>query len=184
MRRRSTSLSITDPARRLSVDVLIEDPGWSDALDDAAGLCRRAAVAAWHGADGAAAGEASMCVLLANDDRVRELNRRFRAVDAPTNVLAFVAATAAERARAWRSRQPVMLGDVVVALGVVRREAAVDGKPLADHLSHMVVHGMLHLIGYDHHSDADAFAMERLEARVLDSLGVADPYAIDNGFVP
>ncbi len=106
-------------------------------------------------------------VLLANDEAVKDLNDRFRAKSAPTNVLSFPApATAAPH-----------LGDIVLAYGVCAREALAQGKPLSHHLMHLTAHGVLHLLGYDHETDADAEGMEALEREILAGLGVPDPYA-------
>ena len=101
---------------------------------------------------------------------MRALNARWRGLDKPTNVLSFPAA-APERL----GETPV-LGDVVVAFETMAREADDEGKALADHFRHLVVHGFLHLLGFDHRSDAEAEAMEALERRILARLGVADPY--------
>lgn len=113
----------------------------------------------------AEAGEIS--VLLTSDEAVRALNAEFRGKDAPTNVLSFPAA---------QSARP-HLGDIALAYGVCVREARAQGKPLAHHLMHLTVHGVLHLLGYDHHTDAEAEAMEGIERAVLFKLGVPDPYA-------
>jgi probable rRNA maturation factor len=160
---------------------MIRSADWTAALPGAEAVCRRAALAAWRDA---AAGPASACVVLTGDGTVRDLNRRFRRTDRATNVLSFEATAAEDRARAWAAGQPVLLGDVVVAFGTVRREAVEGDRTLADHLSHMVVHGTLHLLGYDHVADADAAVMERLEVDILDTLGIADPYAGGNGGPP
>jgi len=119
---------------------------------------------------------AELSLVLGDDALVRGLNRLYRRKDAPTNVLSFPALTDAERARARKPGRPALLGDVVVAFETSRREAAALGKPLADHLAHLVVHGTLHLLGYDHALARDAARMERLEAAVLAGLGIADPY--------
>jgi probable rRNA maturation factor len=97
--------------------------------------------------------------------RQQALNARFRGKDAATNVLSFPAPGA-----------DAGLGDVALALGVCEREAAEQGKTLADHLTHLTAHGVLHLLGYDHESDAEAEAMEARERAILAGLGVADPY--------
>lgn len=149
------------------IDVEIEAGDWSKALPDAVGLVERAAAAALAGAG--QAGE--VAVLLTDDEAVRDLNARFRGKDAPTNVLSFPAPENPEG----------LLGDIALALGVMVREAAEQGKPLADHLQHLVIHGVLHLIGYDHETDGDAERMESLERQLLAGLGVPDPYAGDEG---
>jgi probable rRNA maturation factor len=101
---------------------------------------------------------------------VRALNRRWRGRDSATNVLSFPSGETGAGGRA------VLLGDVVLAYETVAREAAAQGKTLADHLAHLVAHGVLHLLGFDHAEDAEARRMESLERRVLARLGVADPY--------
>jgi probable rRNA maturation factor len=124
------------------------------------------------GAAAPSAGEISL--LLADDATVRALNRTWRGRDAPTNVLSF---PAGEPGAPAPSGPPTpLLGDIVLAQGVVVAEAQAQGKPLRHHVTHLVVHGILHLIGYDHEQDRDATIMEGLERRVLDRLGIPDPY--------
>ncbi|RAK67906.1 rRNA maturation RNase YbeY [Phenylobacterium kunshanense] len=131
-------------------------------------LARGAALAALD-AEGAA--HEGVTILLADDEAVRDLNARFRSKDSPTNVLSFPA-----------PRNPEFhLGDIALAYGVCAREAAEQGKPLAHHLQHLVAHGVLHLLGYDHIGDDEAEAMESLERAVLAGLGVPDPYAAGEG---
>ena len=110
----------------------------------------------------------SLTVLLAGDDRLRELNLRFRKKDKPTNVLSFPAPDGADG----------YLGDVALALGVAAREARNTGKDLADHVLHLTVHGVLHLLGYDHRTSGEARTMEGLEIAILHELGVANPYTL------
>lgn len=112
-------------------------------------------------------------VRLADDAAQQRLNRDWRGIDRPTNVLAF---PAWERGAPLPAEAPLLLGDVVLAFETVAREAEAQGKPLADHLSHLVVHGVLHLLGYDHVTEAEAVAMEALETTILARLGVPDPY--------
>ncbi|HKO07168.1 MAG TPA: rRNA maturation RNase YbeY [Alphaproteobacteria bacterium] len=167
---------------RIEIEVSVACARWRRALADAPRLARAAAAAALAAArrEGAQVPSAAELSLVLGDDAlVRGLNRLYRRKDAPTNVLSFAALTDAERARAARARKPgrpALLGDVVVAFETSRREAAALGKPLADHLAHLVVHGTLHLLGYDHALARDAGRMERLEAAVLAGLGIADPY--------
>jgi len=150
----------------LEVDVSISCPAWTAALPGAQDLCRDAALAAFLvAAPDVAWAEASL--LLTDDAMVRDLNRTYRGQDKPTNVLAF---PGLDDARAPGA--PTMLGDVVVAFETTTAEAARSHTALADHLSHLVVHGILHLLGHDHETDADAERMEGLESRVLASLGV------------
>ena len=163
------------------VDVLIQTSGWTRELASAAMVCRRAARTAWaHGAPTRLkrrAATSELSILLTGDRAIRGLNRTYRGQDKATNVLSFPAGddTAPGKARA-RIRE-LILGDVVVAYGTVAREARQAGKSLKDHLSHMVVHGVLHLLGYDHETAPDAETMERLEIKILSQLGVDDPYA-------
>lgn len=149
------------------IDVEVEDDAWAQALPDAAILTRAAGDAAL--ASQGREGEVS--VLLTDDAAVRDLNDEFRGKDQPTNVLSFPATENPEG----------FLGDVALAYGVCAREAAEQGKALADHLQHLVVHGVLHLLGYDHEDDAEAEGMEALERTILAGLGIADPYAAEQG---
>lgn len=155
----------------LTVDVTIESPEWTSMLPDVEAAAREAAQVAWSEAPGGAVGPAEISILLADDATVRALNRRHRGQDTPTNVLSFPIGDAD-----GGSAMPVMLGDVVLASGVVAREASVQGKPVDAHLRHLVVHGVLHLLGYDHETDPDAKSMESLEVEILEKLAVPNPY--------
>ena len=114
-----------------------------------------------------------LCINLADDACQQRLNRDFRGRDLPTNVLAFPAWAPGETPA---SDAPLLLGDVVLAFETVAREAEEQRKPLAAHLSHLTVHGVLHLLGYDHLVPDEALRMEALESSILASLGVPDPY--------
>jgi len=146
------------------IDVEIEDEAWTATLPDAVLRARGAALAALASEDAADEG---VTILLTDDASVAELNVQFRQKDGPTNVLSFPAAQNPER----------HLGDLALAYGVCAREAAEQGKSLSHHLQHLTVHGVLHLLGYDHIGDDEAEAMEGLERAVLAGLGVPDPYA-------
>jgi probable rRNA maturation factor len=137
-------------------------------LPDAADLARRGARAALAG-EGATGGVA---ILLTDDAAVRALNARFRHRDAATNVLSFPGISQGPTAGGH-------LGDIALAFGVCAREAAEQGKPLAHHLTHLVIHGVLHLLGYDHQESAEAERMESLERALLKVLGAPDPYAAE-----
>jgi probable rRNA maturation factor len=130
----------------------------------------RAAVGAALRAVGLDARRALFSVVLADDATVRALNRRWRRRDRPTNVLSF------PQRRQHQESGPPLFGDVVLAGGVVRREAREQAKPLASHASHLIIHGVLHLLGHDHHGSREAREMERLEVKALAALGIADPY--------
>jgi probable rRNA maturation factor len=145
------------------IDVEIEDAAWTEALPDAEALALEAADATL--ASEGAVGE-GVTLLLTDDATIRDLNRRFRQRDQPTNVLSFPAPQNPER----------FLGDIALAYGVCAREAQEQSKPLKHHLQHLVAHGVLHLLGYDHESDAQADEMENLERAVLAGLGIPDPY--------
>jgi probable rRNA maturation factor len=154
---------------------------WANALPDAEDVAVRAAEAAYAAAGPAAAalaarGPVEIAVVLADDAEVRALNARWRGIDKPTNVLSFPTLDP-DTLAAQPAGMPVLLGDVVLAFETCAREAAQQGKGLSQHLSHLVVHGTLHLLGYDHETDEDAEVMEPLETRVLAGLGIADPYA-------
>lgn len=144
------------------IEVEIEDDGWRAALAEAGTLAEAAAQAALS----AGRADGDLVILLTDDEAVRELNARFRGRDAATNVLSFPAGEGAG----------AHLGDLALALGVCVREAEAQNKPLAHHLSHLVVHGVLHLLGRDHEIDAEADAMEGEERAILAGLGVPDPY--------
>jgi probable rRNA maturation factor len=118
--------------------------------------------------------DAEVAVMLTDDAGIRALNRDWRGFDKPTNVLSFPAPSPPGRIEA---NAPRMLGDIAIAYETVQREAEAEHKPFAHHLSHLAVHGFLHLIGYDHETDADAEAMEDLERTILARLDIPDPYA-------
>ncbi|WP_373504973.1 rRNA maturation RNase YbeY [Aestuariivirga sp.] len=152
----------------LSIDV--EDEAWS-ALPDLEHLSRAAVAAGLTGA-GAKAEGIEVALLFTDDKAIAEINAEWRGKDAPTNVLSFPA-PADIPIPAGETRP---LGDVVLAYGVVAREAADQGKTLRDHTTHLILHGVLHLLGYDHEDDEEAEEMERLEAGILKGLGISNPY--------
>ena len=117
--------------------------------------------------------DADVSVRIVDEAEMRALNREYRGQDKPTNVLAFPAGDAGF----LPPGEIPLLGDVVVCAAVVVREAEEQGKPLEHHWAHMLVHGTLHLLGYDHVGEEQAEAMEALERRILDQFGIADPYA-------
>jgi probable rRNA maturation factor len=144
----------------LDISVVLAAPGWRAAVKRPEALVRRAAEAALReaGASGA------VTVLLTDDHAVKRLNSHHRAKVKPTNVLSFPAGL------------PGQLGDVALALGVVRREARDAGRRTATHLAHLVAHGALHLAGHDHIAAGEARRMERAEARVMRRLGLPNPW--------
>ena len=158
------------PPPDLEVDVAEPSGLWTEALPGARGLCRDAARAAYH-ANAGDHPDAEVSIVLANDEFVRGLNRDYRNQDKATNVLSFPAGPGTQPEHAIR-----LLGDIVVAYETAAGEAASEGKTLGDHLCHLVVHGMLHLLAHGHRTAPAAKAMEKLEIDVLAGLGIASPY--------
>lgn len=164
----------------IEADVQIVAGDWRSLTDDPKAVARRAVAAIGAFRDAAAsenglradrAGE--VCIALSDDARLQALNRDHRGRDRPTNVLAFPASgPTAPGGTAF-------LGDVVLACETVKREAEAQKKPFNHHMSHLIVHGTLHLLGYGHDTDRDADLMETREAAILSRLGIPDPYAND-----
>ncbi|MBC2837185.1 rRNA maturation RNase YbeY [Paragemmobacter straminiformis] len=164
------------------VDSVIEDARWE--AFGLAPLAERACVAAL--ADlGLPPTGFSVVVMGCDDARIAELNADFRGKPQPTNVLSWpseeraaeVFGDAPDLPEAGEADDPVELGDIAIAYETCAREAAEQGKPMADHVTHLLVHGLLHCLGYDHVDDADAAVMEATEVRILASLGLSDPYS-------
>lgn len=175
----SPSPASPDDADAALCDVLHLAGEWESALPDAEALLARAATAALDGLPAAArpSGPAEVSLVLADDAHVRDLNRDYRGKDKATNVLSFAAGD--DAAMPDVPGAPVLLGDVVLALETLTAEARAQGKTLADHAAHLSVHGVLHLLGYDHELGAEAAAeMEALEIAILAGLHIADPYAV------
>ena len=147
-----------------AVDLIVEDEAW-DRLTGKTALAETSIAAAQCEIDDLLPGV--VAVLLTGDEAVARLNQSFRGKEGPTNVLSFPASEHADN----------HLGDIAVAWGVVEREAAEKRISVEDHLRHLIVHGFLHLQGYDHQDDDEAEHMEDLERRALARLGVSDPYA-------
>ncbi len=153
-------------------EVLVVADGWQSE-PDAEAVIQRAIAAAAEIAD-ADTGEAELAVMLTDDAGIRTLNNNWRGIDKPTNVLSFPALP--PTGPAGPDDAPRMLGDIAIAFETTRSEADDEQKPFDHHLSHLAVHGFLHLIGYDHEADDDAEAMEALETEILAQLGIPDPY--------
>ena len=157
------------PSRRASapsIDIAVASPLW-DAQPLAAQTVRDA-IAAAAAALATPSGEVS--IVLTDDASIAKLNRDWRGIDKPTNVLSFPAAKPSVQG------PPPLLGDVIVAYETLAREAAEEGKPFLHHLAHLVVHGYLHLLGYDHQTDSEAGAMEGLESKIMLLMNMPDPY--------
>lgn len=168
-------------AARLRTDVRMDHESWRAAIPDAEKLSRKAVRKAWamgrkaldssHVLSGKLPGPIEVSVLLSDDKTVRALNRDHRNKDKATNVLSFPGETEMSFPGA-----EVLLGDVILAWQTVTKQAQRDDKPVADHMMHLVIHGVLHLLGYDHECEEDAAVMEQLEVNCMASLGLSDPY--------
>lgn len=161
-------------------EILISDPKWNDVTTDDQ-LVRFVDAGLAAALPTVLSGRiAALSIELANDARVAALNRRFRGKPGPTNVLSFPAHEAHRLDEALEDAppgMPIALGDIILAYETVEREARAQGKSVADHLAHLVIHGLLHCLGHDHQDDDEAEAMEALEIRILAGLGVKDPYS-------
>jgi probable rRNA maturation factor len=157
-----------------ATEVLVVADCWA-AEPDADAIIHRAIEAAAAMIDTDTA-DAELAIMLTDDAGIRTLNQNWRGIDKPTNVLSFPALQPPEGADE-PDDMPSMLGDIAIAYETTRREADEEDKPFANHLSHLAVHGFLHLVGYDHEKDDEAEEMEALEREILATLGIADPYA-------
>jgi len=171
---------MTSPLRIDDIDIaiIVQATAWTDTMPEVEEICREIAATALAAAlaEGPALAEhIELSVVLSDDAVVRDLNRTYRGQDKPTNVLSF--ASLDEDDAPVPEDGPLMLGDVVIAYETTLAEAERDAKPLVDHLSHLVVHGVLHLVGFDHEEEDDAEEMEALETAILASVGIPDPYS-------
>ena len=156
-----------------ATDVLVVADCWT-AEADAEAVIHRAIATAADMVD-AETGDAELAIMLTDDAGIRTLNQNWRGIDKPTNVLSFPALQPPSGVEL--DNAPRMLGDIAIAYETTRREADDEGKPFVNHLSHLAIHGFLHLVGYDHEKDGEAEAMESLETEILAQLGIPDPYA-------
>jgi len=167
----------------MMLEIAIEaDEEWDSSSTDWSLLVRRAAEAAIAESAFPQLAQAErpveLSVRLTGDDEVRALNSEWRGKDKPTNVLSFPMAHEDDLTAATVIDQELLLGDIVLARGVCEREAAEKDIPVERHATHLVVHGTLHLLGYDHHEDDQAEDMEQREVRALARLGIDDPYGV------
>jgi probable rRNA maturation factor len=175
---RNPNAGMQNPGTKLSpslplTEVLVVADCWQSE-PDAEAVIHRAINAAAEFAD-ADVGDAELAVMLTDDSGIQTLNSNWRGIDKPTNVLSFPALQ--PTGSGTPDDAPRMLGDIAIAYQTTRKEADDEQKPFDHHLSHLAVHGFLHLIGYDHEKDDDAEAMESLEQEILAQLGIPDPYA-------
>ena len=166
----------------MNLEIALEaDEEW-DSSSSWEPLVRRAAEAAIAESAFPQLGEANrlveVSVRLAGDEEVQALNAHWRGKDKPTNILSFPMAEPYELEQGDDDGPAIMLGDLILAHGICQREAAEKGVGLNEHTAHLIVHGTLHLLGYDHVAEADAVDMESREVRALARLGIANPYAV------
>ncbi len=157
------------------IDITVQDARWKAAFDDVIELCDVTARAAFN-ASSIRPPRTEVSLVLADDEFVAGLNKQYRDHEGPTNVLSFAAHEGVDNLMDMPDGMPVMLGDIIIAYDTTAREARQSGASFEDHFRHLVVHGMLHLLDYDHISDEDAAIMEPLETLVLAKLGICDPY--------
>jgi len=177
------------------VELVVEEPAWEQALPDLEQIAETAVRLACD-STGIAPENYGVCILACDDARIAELHAEFRGRDVPTNVLSWPAFDLAapqpgDRPRAPRTPGPdepmpviTHLGDVAIAFQTVQREAQNASIPLKDHVIHLILHGSLHLLGFDHENDADAVIMEETEARLLAQAGIPDPYTRGDAATP
>jgi probable rRNA maturation factor len=167
---------------KFEIAVRILDPAWRQLWPAAVGAARAAARMVLDGTANRPFSDSGqvveLTIVLADDCEVRRLNRDYRSIDKPTNVLSFGGANDGRRRMAG---EPVILGDVILARETVAAEAAAQEKSIASHAVHLVVHGVLHLLGHDHKLAREADAMETLETDLLARLGIANPYVARAG---
>ena len=152
-----------------NVDVFVEEDQWIKALPLCEDLCSKAVKAVFDFKD-LIKESFHVNIILANNDFVQKLNREFRGKNKPTNVLSFPSETD------YNDDDENMLGDIFLAFETIQSEAVADSKSLEHHLQHLVIHGFLHLLSYDHEIDSDAEIMEDLEINILNSMGIKNPY--------
>lgn len=157
---------MTAPAAQASaIEIYCDDPAWHDVAPGLERKLRQAAVVTLAEAKNATRGRSSLTILLTGDEQLRALNRAHRGKDKPTNVLSFPATAGG-----------AYLGDIAIALETARREATESGKPLMNHVLHLAVHGVLHLLEFDHETPEEADTMEAMEVEILSRIGVPNPY--------
>ena len=169
------------PNKNIVIDISIDDDGWNNELPGAADIATAAINAAWDMArkksllDGGLKNRtAEVSLLLLGDERQQTLNRDYLGKDKPTNVLSFPSDMLGDES--LPAGAPLLLGDIAIALQITAAEARDEKKTLANHFSHLTVHGMLHLLGFDHIEATEAETMENLETEILQELGIENPY--------
>lgn len=166
----------------LRIEPSLEAPGWTETDQSWEELAAKAVTAAvratgWAELDERPELDTEVSLRFVDDATIRELNRDYRGKDAATNVLSFPLLDENLLDMMGEDGGELLLGDIVIAYETTAGEATAQGKMLRDHVTHLIVHGTLHLLGYNHENDADAEEMEDLERSILATLGVSDPYA-------
>lgn len=170
------------------VEITIGSAAWSEQMPDVEAIVARAVEAALAVAGGAVleafgSAEVEVSLFLTDDETVQKLNAQYRGIDAPTNVLSFSVgpgATTPFESSDLCGPPLIALGDVVLSFDTVARESKSQEKSFSDHTAHLMVHGILHLLGHDHECEEDAAKMEGLEVTILGTLGISNPYQRDS----
>lgn len=166
-----------DPEPSIDIVVILDKPCWEKPISEWEALIRPAALEALCQAQWAHSTEVNF--LLTDDARIQELNKQYRHINKPTNVLSFPSLEPEEifnLKKKEKSLQPIILGDVALSFETIRQESLKQEIPFDHHLIHLAVHGVLHLLGFDHERDEDATVMESLEIKILSSLTIPNPY--------
>jgi probable rRNA maturation factor len=159
----------------LEIDIVVAASEW-DRIDDLEGLTNRCVAVSLENCLLALAPECEISVTYCDDDAIAQLNAQWRGKNAPTNVLSFPTPGLLEDRR--------LLGDIIIAYQTVTREAKEFGRPLPSYIGHMLIHGVLHLVGYDHETEAEAEIMENLERLIALKMGLGDPYESEDAMQP
>lgn len=159
----------------VEIDILIDEPQWSKARLGVKTMFPLVLETACKALPQKIGAPIEVTVTLASDKQIKILNRDHRGKNKPTNVLSFPLWD--DRSEIPRGKDAVPVGDIIIAYETMAREAVEQGKTLKAHTTHMLVHGFLHLLGYDHMNDTEAEEMEALEVKILKKLGIKDPYA-------
>jgi len=157
----------------IDVEVVIQEERWLEAQPKVENFVQKTVAFAWQKAGIKKVGIPEISVFLSNDKDIKEINLEYRGVDKPTNVLSF---PAIEEDVLLEPNMPYLAGDIVLAFETCQEEATAEDKTLSDHVAHLLVHGVLHLAGFDHIKDDDADKMEAKEVEILEELGVKNPY--------